>query len=139
MSFLGGHCYLYNFMATESRVSVRYLFLGRLVLSLSVFLLAYKNVKAQVNDLKIDSLKIAVEKLTEGIEKVNLLSELSDHYYNKSNYSNSMIYASRSLNLARKIQYPKGIGMNLHLLGLVNSGLGNFSEAINFQTEAIKV
>lgn len=86
----------------------------------------------------IDSLRGSLIKGAEDTTQANVLCKISALYY--SIYPDSgIVYGERSLVLARKLKWKKGIGNALSVLGTNNCGKSNYPAGLKYYLEAAQV
>ncbi|MFW5725810.1 MAG: tetratricopeptide repeat protein [Bacteroidota bacterium] len=83
-----------------------------------------------------DSLILQLETAM-GSEKADLLNEISVKYW-YSDPSLAQAYASQALELARELDYPRGVIQAYRNLGVVNDVSGNYDDAISWYTLGIE-
>lgn len=82
----------------------------------------------------IDSL-LSQLKISSGIEKVDLLNQLTD-YYKLDNTNEAKDYALQASILAETLDYEKGIGYSSQNLGYIEYLFGNFNDALKYSQDA---
>lgn len=106
------------------------------LITVALFLLISNFVLAQ--NKKIDSLKNIVETGTRDVSMVNTLNALSKEILNTEDISESLIYAKRASELAKKINYKKGLAYSLKNIGLAQYYQGNYLDVLNSWTQSLK-
>ncbi len=106
------------------------------LVSISLFLLLSSFVFAQNN--KIDSLKRIVETGIKDTTMVVTLNALSKEIINTENISESLIYAKKANELAKKLKYKKGLAYSLKNMGLAQYYQGNYLDVLNSWTQSLK-
>jgi tetratricopeptide (TPR) repeat protein len=82
----------------------------------------------------IDSLLSQLQ-MSKGIEKVDILNQLTD-YYKLNSTQEAKDYALQASILAETIDYEKGIGYSSQNLGYIEYLYGNFNDAIRYSQNA---
>ncbi len=86
----------------------------------------------------IDSLEKQLKVVTEDTTKVLIMDDLC-WYYKYSNPQKSLEYGRKSYQLAKKLNYKKGLSRCLSDLGTVFGIQGEFDSAINYYRKALKI
>jgi signal transduction histidine kinase len=87
------------------------------IISLCVFLISAISIAQQTGEKKIDSLLTVLKTTKQDTVKVKTLSRLSS-LYNYTDSKKNLYYAQKSLALATKINYEKGIALANNNLGI---------------------
>jgi len=93
---------------------------------------------------QIDSLEIRLNDSKTDSSKINLLNELSRQYLITGDYDNALTYANNALTLGRQ-QVPltagikKEIAKPLKNIGVIYWSQGNYSKALEYDLEALKI
>ncbi|HZY37216.1 MAG TPA: tetratricopeptide repeat-containing sensor histidine kinase [Mucilaginibacter sp.] len=93
--------------------------------------LLFAGIETNAQNLYTDSLKKQIAHVKEDTVKVNLLCQLS-YSYIWSFADTSIIYARQALQLARKINYEKGIGLSEGDMSLAFTTLGNYPQGLDY-------
>lgn len=88
---------------------------------------------------KIDSLLTFLKTAREDTMHVKALNDLSFEYSLSSNFNDEMIYATQALNLANKINWPKGQATALNNIGGAYEGKANYGEALKNYFASLKI
>ena len=112
----------------DTKHSMKKIFLF-LILTFSVF-----KISAQAS--VIDSLKELLNTTIPDTARVEVLRKLS--FYDQT-FQNGLDWCTEGLILARKIKYDKGEAACLHQIGNQYSFINNFSMALHFYLEALKI
>ena len=88
---------------------------------------------------KFDSLQSLVKTSSIDTIKVNALLNLSREYSYVSEYSKAFEYGHKALSLARKINFKRGIGTALHLIGNAYNYQGEVNNALEYYLQSIKI
>ncbi len=91
------------------------------------------------NNIKVDSLIMALEKVQHDTNRVNTLNSLSYQLFEISNYALAKKYADDALLLAEQIKYKKGIADSYNNIGSIFLMQGNYSEALKNYLASIKL
>lgn len=86
----------------------------------------------------IDSLKLELENATSTINKIDLLNELSAEF-NRTDLVRTKEYAQQALELAKSIDYKKGIADAYRSISSVETSFGNDLKAIEISEKALKL
>lgn len=93
---------------------------------------------AQIQQVQIDSLIKSLTTIKEEQEKVNTLNKIAWNIsYN--DFQLGIDYANKSIELAKKINYEKGLSNAYNTLGTIYSDLGMYDEAIKFYSLTLKI
>jgi tetratricopeptide (TPR) repeat protein len=106
--------------------------LNGIIILISLFLLAEKNIDPQVAELEQKLAKIS------GQEKVDVLNDIAFKLYAQSPQK-SMGYASQALAFSQKIKYRKGTGKSLINLGNVYFSSCNYDKALEYYLKSLKI
>lgn len=87
---------------------------------------------------KIDSLLNILPTLAQDTNRVNVLNDLSWKFH-KIDTEQTLCYSNQALELAKAIQYPKGIGRALNLSAIFFSGQGDLNESIRLNEECLRI
>ena len=87
---------------------------------------------------KIDSLKRIVETGVKDVSMVITLNALSKEVINTEDISESLIYARKANELAKKLNYKEGIAYSLKNIGLAQYYQGNYLDVLNTWTQSLK-
>jgi len=87
---------------------------------------------------KIDSLKRIVETGVKDTSMVITLNQLSKEIINTENISESLVYARKANELAKKLNYKKGLAYSLKNIGLAQYYQGNYLDVLNSWTQSLK-
>src|SRR3989339_616678 len=90
------------------------------------------------NKKKIDSLQNVLNTTKHDTTKVNTLSILGYHYLSKDS-ATAINYINKGIALAKKINYPKGLGNCYNSLGMIYKKIGKFSNAIVSHNKALTI
>ena len=104
------------------------------ILIIFLFLSFINSINAQQQSK--DSLIRIIDQDRNDIAEVNALINLA---IQQTQFDSAVIYAQQGLSLAKKINYIKGEGDCLWILGSSNGKLKNFSLAIQYGLEALKI
>ena len=88
---------------------------------------------------KIDSLLNVLKTAKEDTNKVNTLNELTNKLWRQGKFNEALNTALQEKNLSVKLDFRKGIGMAYLHLGIINLNLGNYSLALDNNSEALKI
>ncbi len=100
-----------------------------------LILLSSLIVMLPAQDAKTDSLRLALESAGPDTTRVNLLIELGRKLY-RSESEKALAYAHEAIDLARKLNYMKGLAQAFKTAGLAHYGKGEFAETISDWQEA---
>jgi tetratricopeptide (TPR) repeat protein len=92
-----------------------------------------------VTDLKIDSLKKALQTEKEDTNKVNTLNQICDFYYNQNDYQNVMRFANDQLFLGEKVNFKSGQADAYFNMGLGYSLQKNHPEELHYYLKALNL
>ena len=95
-------------------------------------------IKSNAQTALIDSLVRQIAITPDDTMKVRMVNNLAFRFY-RIKPDTTVSLATMALELARKLEYPKGEGIALQRIGLGNNALGNFNEAIDFYDQSIRV
>jgi serine phosphatase RsbU (regulator of sigma subunit)/Tfp pilus assembly protein PilF len=87
----------------------------------------------------IDSLLTLLEKDKEDTTKVNHLNSLTFEYKEVGSYDTSLIYGNAALQLARKLNYKKGIGDAYGFMGTSYYYQADYPKALDYYLKALKI
>ncbi|SEM00228.1 Two-component sensor histidine kinase, contains HisKA and HATPase domains [Chitinophaga rupis] len=112
-----------------------------------VFMLAvliYSAVAAQQPDHSADGLLLQLKKSKEDTVSVNLLLQLSEHYFKKASggtkyLDSALVYEHAAEQLSKKLNYPKGIGNSYEQLSKILHVQNNTAQARQFADKAIEI
>ncbi len=88
---------------------------------------------------KIDSLRKVIQSEKDDSIKVDNLNDLSDRLHVLSKYDSSMVYCNKALELSIKLNYEKGRGDALNVIGRNYHRQGNYAAAIKSLQEGESV
>ncbi len=84
--------------------------------------------------------KMSTEKQQEFIEeKGYLLVQIGNTYLWQGKFEESLDYAKKTLKIFEKIDFRLGIGKAFLLMGLVNFGISNYTDSLEFFSEALAI
>ena len=84
---------------------------------------------------KIDSLLSLLQKDQPDTNKVNHLNVLSNEYRLIGEFNFALHYGNLSLDLGKKINFPKGIANAYNSIGVINLEQGNYAKALDIFTK----
>lgn len=90
------------------------------------------------DERKIDSLLTLTKAKKEDTTQVNILNSLGFEY-SVSNFSKAKFYLNKAEQLARNLNFKKGIANSLSYLGIAYETQGDYFEALNAQISALKI
>jgi adenylate cyclase len=90
-------------------------------------------------NIKIDSLKSIVKTGVKDTSMVVTLNALSKEILNIEDISESIVYARKANELAKQLNYKKGMAYSLKNIGLANYYQGNYLEVLNKWTQSLKI
>ena len=93
---------------------------------------------AQIQQVQLDSLINSLTTQTNQIEKVNTLNDITWNVSYKD-FQEGINYAYQSIELAKRINYQKGLSIAYNILGTIYSDLGMYDEAIKFYTLSLAI
>lgn len=109
----------------------------RIIFSFIVF--TYMFCAFSQNNAAIDSLENILKTASQDTAKVNCLDSLSSEYMKISDYKMSMQYADSALDLAKTLDYKKGIARSYNNIGWINEKQHNYQKAEENYFEAMKI
>lgn len=80
-----------------------------------------------------------IEKQTNSIKKVKTLNDASEELWLIGDYSKSIPYAQKALEIARKIKDKKGEAMALNNLGIICDYQGKYASALDYYFKALPI
>jgi serine phosphatase RsbU (regulator of sigma subunit) len=86
----------------------------------------------------IDSLENILPTLKEDTARVNVLAELAYELLHE-NPDSSLAYSTKALELAKKLDYKKGMGLAYNQMGTYYSTTANFPKALESLVQALKI
>lgn len=114
---------------------MKYIFLGLILLACHF---VFGQLTPTGNEKRIDSLLTTLKTETEDTNKVNILNDLGFEY-SITNFFKAKSYLNQGEQLARKINFKKGIANSLCNLGIAYETQGDYFEALNAQILALKI
>lgn len=87
---------------------------------------------------KIDSLNKDLKTETIDSNKVVLLTKIAVNFW-FSNPDTSLTIAKKALKIAKKIDFKRGVGNCLHVIGYTYVITGNYAEALNYNLKALNI
>lgn len=87
---------------------------------------------------KADSLKAIIATMREDTAKVNALLDLSSSVF-RSEPDTAIIYAEQGIQLAKQLQFQKGIGYALKNIGLAYYIKSDFAEVLNYWHQSLDI
>ncbi|HOZ86504.1 MAG TPA: tetratricopeptide repeat protein [Bacteroidia bacterium] len=90
------------------------------------------------NENKIDSLLALIKNEKQDSNQVNTLNSLGFEY-SVQDFSKAKFYLNQAEQLARRIDFKKGLANSLSYLGIAYETQGDYFEALNAQVSALKI
>ncbi len=112
----------------------------RIEIILIIFTIFYLGTASNLlsQNTTIDSLLIELHNAKENTTKVNLLVDISDKII-QSHPDSAIKYAERGVELAKNINYKKGLANCFNIIGIVNTKQGNYLLSIKSHKNALKI
>ncbi|MFC4633464.1 tetratricopeptide repeat protein [Dokdonia ponticola] len=108
------------------------------VIFLGLFLLFSTAIFSQ--NTRIDSLEIKLNThTTNDSVRVNLLNEIAESYFTNQDSTKMVLYLNEAKHIAAEINYKKGIGKSLYLMGMSQAFHSNFTLGLENYNKAIEV
>lgn len=104
-----------------------------------VVILSFLSISGAAQTQVTDSLQNVANQLRDDTTKVNVLIRLANEYFWSGQYNKALETATVADELATKLTFLKGQGKAMTVCGQSNIRMGNYNEAQEFFTKAIKI
>ncbi|OFX46949.1 MAG: hypothetical protein A2046_12755 [Bacteroidetes bacterium GWA2_30_7] len=108
------------------------------ILIVLLLFVTYSNASFAKKGFSTDSLFVKLEKQSDDTQKVNVFLRLSERNLS-NNPEKSFAYANQALDLAKKLNYKKGIAASYNDLGIHFFYKGDFNEALDYYFNSMKI
>jgi signal transduction histidine kinase len=103
-----------------------------------IVLISLKANSQSMTMLHVDSLKQALKMVRNDTSSVLIMANLAEGYRG-SKPDSAMLYAQQALQLAKKIQFPRGEVLSLLSISVVMRELGNLPQALDIAMKALNI
>ncbi|MEK6616651.1 MAG: tetratricopeptide repeat protein [Bacteroidota bacterium] len=111
----------------------------KLMLILLLFNLQSSSFNSFAQNTKIDSLMVLLKNDIEDTNKITHLNILCREHINISNYDTAFHYVNATLQLAKQLNFSKGIATAYNNIGTINNYQGNYDTALENYFKALKI